>query len=177
MNNPFPIMLEPKHHALLEEVARRELPSADGVRLCFQVLALAGAIDRDCAMRLAPKQLSEAKFVLLFLLHGQPDGLPPHELATRAGVTRATITGLVDGLERDGFVERQGGQADRRKIAVMLTTKGRAMAGRLFKEHAAWIGSLFDGLTGAEQRQLGGLLTKVWRGTDAGRVARQEGQE
>ncbi|WBX91187.1 MarR family winged helix-turn-helix transcriptional regulator [Achromobacter mucicolens] len=167
-------MLEPKHHALLEEVSRRGLPSADGVRLCFQVLALASAIDRDCAVRLAPKQLSEAKFVLLFLLQGQPDGLSPHELATRAGVTRATITGLVDGLERDGFVAREGGQADRRRIAVRLTAKGRRIAGRLFKEHATWIGSLFGGLSATEQDQLGGLLTKVWCGTDAGRVALQE---
>lgn len=167
-------MLELKHHALLDEVSRRGLPSADGVRLCFQVLALASAIDRDCAMRLAPKRLSEAKFVLLFLLQGQPDGLSPHELATRAGVTRATITGLVDGLERDGFVTREGGQADRRTIAVKLTAKGTRIAGRLFKEHATWIGSLFGGLSAAEQDQLSRLLTKVWRGTDAGRVARQD---
>lgn len=65
-------MLEPKHHALLDEAARRGLPSSDGIRLCFQVLALAGAIDHDCAARLAPRQLSEGKFVLLFLLHGGP---------------------------------------------------------------------------------------------------------
>ncbi|MEN4918044.1 MarR family transcriptional regulator [Achromobacter spanius] len=166
-------MLEPKHHALLDEAARRGLPSSEGIRLCFQVLALAGAIDRDCAARLAPRQLSEGKFVLLFLLHGQPDGLPPHELAERAGVTRATITGLVDGLERDGYVLRQSGQADRRKIAVMLTAKGKTAAARLFKEHTAWIGSLFAGLSGAEQRQLGDLLAKVWRATDAGRQALQ----
>ena len=52
-------MLEPKHHALLNESARRRLPSADGVRLCFQLLATASAIDRDCAARLAPRGLSE----------------------------------------------------------------------------------------------------------------------
>lgn len=167
-------MLETKHHALLEEVSRRRLTSSDSVRLCFQVLALGSAIDRDCARRLAPKQLSEAKFVLLFLLQSQPDGLSPHELAARAGVTRATITGLVDGLERDGFVTRQGGQADRRRIGVTLTAKGRGMAGRLFKEHAMWISSLFDGLSAVEQKQLSGLLTKVWRGTDAGRAAMKE---
>ncbi|EHK63558.1 MarR family winged helix-turn-helix transcriptional regulator [Achromobacter arsenitoxydans] len=170
----LPPMLETKHQALLEESARRGLAASDGIRLCFQVLALAGAIDRDCAARLAPRQLSEGKFVLLFLLHGQPDGLPPHELAVRAGVTRATITGLVDGLERDGFVLRQGGQADRRKIAVTLTTKGKTTAARLFKEHTAWIGSLFGGLSAAEQGQLGELLEKVWRATDAGRQASRE---
>ena len=50
----IPAMLEPKHHALLDEAARRGLASSDGIQLCFQVLALAGAIDRDCAARLAP---------------------------------------------------------------------------------------------------------------------------
>ncbi|WP_238878532.1 MarR family winged helix-turn-helix transcriptional regulator [Achromobacter xylosoxidans] len=165
-----PAMLEPKHHALLDEAARRGLPSSDGIRLCFQVLALAGAIDRDCAARLAPRQLSEGKFVLLFLLHAQAGGLSPHELAARAGVTRATVTGLLDGLERDGFVLRQPGLDDRRRVTVTLTPKGRAAA-RLFKEHAQWIGSLFDGLSQAERRQLGDLLAKVWRGTDSGRAA------
>lgn len=164
-------MLEPKHHALLDEAARRGLPSCDGIQLCFQVLALAGAIDRDCAARLAPRQLSEGKFVLLFLLHGQAGGLPPHELAARAGVTRATVTGLLDGLERDGFVQRQPGLQDRRMITVVLTPKGKTAAARLFKEHAQWIGSLFDGLSLADRQQLGELLGKVWRGTDTGRAA------
>lgn len=169
-------MLEPKHDALLTEASRRGLPGTDGIRLCFQVLALAGSIDRDCAARLAPRQLSEGKFVLLFLLHEQPQGLPPHVLAERAGVTRATITGLLDGLERDGFVLRQAGQEDRRRIAVTLTAKGKTTAARLFKEHTAWIGSLFQGLSGADQRQLGDLLTRVWRATDAGRAATGSGQ-
>ena len=169
----MPQMLEPKHHAMLDEAARRGLAVTDGIRLCFQVLALAGAIDRDCVARLAPKRLSEGKFVLLFLLHGQSQGLSPHELAAGAGVTRATITGLLDGLERDGFVQRQAGQEDRRKIAVTLTGKGRTAAAKLFKEHTAWIGSLFAGLSSADQRQLGELLARVWRGTDAGRAALQ----
>ncbi|MFD4837030.1 MarR family winged helix-turn-helix transcriptional regulator [Achromobacter sp. NPDC058515] len=164
-------MLEPKHHALLNEADRRGLAATDGIRLCFQVLALAGAIDRDCAARLAPRQLSEAKFVLLFLLHGEAQGLSPHELAERAGVTRATVTGLVDGLQRDGFVLREAGQEDRRKVVVTLTGKGRTAAAKLFKEHTAWIGSLFAGLSGADQRQLGELLTRVWRATDAGRAS------
>lgn len=171
MPQPVRPMLEPKHHALLDEAARRGLPSCDGIELCFQVLALARAIDRDCAARLAPRQLSEGKFVLLFLLHGQAGGLPPHELATRAGVTRATVTGLLDGLERDGFVQRQAGQQDRRMITARLTAKGKTTAAKLFKEHAQWIGSLFDGLSPADRAQLSTLLGKVWQGTDSGRTA------
>ena len=109
--------------------------------------------------------------MLLFLLHGQAGGLPPHELATRAGVTRATVTGLLDGLERDGFVQRQAGQQDRRMITARLTAKGKTTAAKLFKEHAQWIGSLFDGLSPADRAQLSTLLGKVWQGTDSGRAA------
>ncbi|MGB3434516.1 MarR family winged helix-turn-helix transcriptional regulator [Achromobacter sp.] len=170
-------MLEPKHRALLEVAAKRGLPSADGIGLCFQLLSLAKAIDRDCAARLAPRQLSEGKFVLLFLLHEQADGMSPHELADGAGVTRATVTGLLDGLERDGFVARRAGKDDRRKIIVKLSAKGRAEAGRLFEEHTDWIGSLFAGLSPADRASLRVLLGKIWQGTDAGSAAGQEAME
>lgn len=164
-------MLEPKHQALLEETRRRGLGSADDIGLCFQLLSLANAIDRDCAARLAPHRLSEGKFVLLFLLHAQPDGLSPHQLADRAGVTRATVTGLLDGLERDGYLVRHAGEADRRTFIVMLTRKGKTAAATLFKEHTSWIASLFGGLSAQDKTQLATLLARAWQGTDAGRAA------
>ncbi|WP_338878954.1 MarR family transcriptional regulator [Achromobacter veterisilvae] len=167
-------MLEPKHRALLSVAAERGLPSAGGIGLCFQLLSLAAAIDRDCAARLAPHGLSEGKFVLLFLLHEQADGMAPHELAEGAGVTRATVTGLLDGLERDGFLSRKAGKEDRRKVKVKLTAKGRAMAARLLKEHTDWIGSLFADLGPRDAASLRGLLARIWSGTDAGRAASKE---
>lgn len=170
-------MLEPKHHALLDEAARRGLASADDIGLCFQLLSLASAIDRDCAARLAPRQLSEGKFVLLFLLHGQADGLSPHQLADGAGVTRATITGLVDGLERDGFLLRAPGLADRRKVMVKLTAKGKSAAAKLFKEHTDWIASLFAGLGASDKARLSDLLARVWHGTGSGRAALRKGAQ
>ena len=94
-------MLEIKHQAFLTELARRGQPDTGELALCFQVLSLASAIDQDCASRLAPLGLSEGRFVLLFLLRGADTALSPHQLAERAGVTRATVTGLLDGLERE----------------------------------------------------------------------------
>ena len=162
-------MLEQKHVALLEEAERRAVAPTDNIRACFELLALAGAVDRDCAARLAPRRLSEGKFVLLFLLHDKPDGLSPHELAERAGVTRATITGLLDGLERDGFISRRGGLDDRRKIAVALTEVGRKTARDLFTEHAEWVASLFEGFTGDERKTLNNLLQRIWQNLDSRR--------
>ena len=74
-------MLEPKHHALLNESARRRLPSADGVRLCFQLLATASAIG-DCAARLARARRQAAG-------HGCPLGAPCRGAPRRATGLRA----------------------------------------------------------------------------------------
>lgn len=159
-------LLEQKHLALLDEAQRRGQPGADNMRLCFEVLALASGIDRACAARLAPHRLSEGKFVLLLLLRDLPEGLAPHELAERAGVTRATITGLLDGLERDGFLARHGDKDDRRKVSVRLTAKGQAVALDLFNEHSQWIASLFAGFGQHEREALSGLLRQVWRNVE-----------
>lgn len=156
-------VLEPKHFALLEEAQRRGLTQTGNIAACFELLAAAGAIDRACAARLAPHRLSEGKFILLFLLEGRSDGLSPHELADRAGVTRATITGLLDGLERDGFITRHASAQDRRKITVRLTEGGQAIARNLFDEHTAWITSLFAGFSEEERQVLGGFLHRIWK--------------
>ncbi|MDH6331509.1 DNA-binding MarR family transcriptional regulator [Stenotrophomonas sp. 1278] len=161
-------MLEAKHTALIQEAGRRGDPRLAQLRLCFQLLALSSAVDRDCASRLAPHGLSESRFVVLFLLHGAGGTLPPHELAERAGVTRATISGLLDGLQRDGLLQRRNDAEDGRRLQIVLTARGKRLAGDLFDQHTQWIGGLFNGLDSREQVQLSLLLEKVWRHTDAG---------
>ena len=77
----------------------------------------------------------------------------------------------LDGLERDGFVLREPGQLDRRRVMVTLTAKGKSVAATLFKEHTDWIGSLFAGLAASDKARLSDLLARVWVGTDTGRAA------
>lgn len=167
------IEIEQKHTALLHEAQRRGQHGVENMRLCFEVLALAAAIDRACAHRLAPHGLSEGKFVLLFLLHEKKDGLSPHELAARAGVTRATITGLLDGLEHGGLVARRPDAVDRRKLVISLTTAGEALALDLFNEHSRWIASLFKNFDGPSRNTLSGLLQRARLNVDADTATKQ----
>lgn len=164
-------MLEPKHHAFLTELKRRGQSELDGLSQCFQLLSLASAIDQDCAHRLAPLGLSEGRFVLLFLLQGADKALSPHQLAERAGVTRATVTGLLDGLERDALLERHVDPADKRRVNVSLTAAGQALAVELFDQHTQWIRTLFADLSDEERTLLSGMLCRIWARTDAGSAA------
>ena len=153
--------LERKYQALLVEAQRRGLPDTDGIRLCFQTLSLAARIDRDCAARLAPHGLSEGRFVLLFLLEAAPDGLAPNALAERAGVTRATVTGLLDGLEHEGLIGRHAEPGDRRALRIGLTPKGRQVAAAVFDAHGRWIAQVFGNLSRAERELLARLVSQV----------------
>lgn len=153
--------LEQKYLALIEEAQRRELEDVEGIRLCFQTLSLASHIDRDCAALLAPHGLSEGRFVLLFLLDAATDGLAPNILAERAGVSRATVTGLLDGLQRQHLISRQAEASDGRALRIRLTSAGKTMAKAVFAQHSRWIASLFYNLSMSERKQLGTLLAKI----------------
>lgn len=150
--------MDRKYLALMDAADPQQV---EGLRVCFEVLSLAAAIDRNCALRLAPHHLSESKFLLLSLLRAEPDGAAPHMLAERSGVTRATMTGLLDGMERDGLLARAHDASDRRRISVRLTPEGEALADRLGDEHQRWIASLAGGLSSAERSTLAALLGRI----------------
>ena len=65
-------------------------------------------------------------WVLILLMREQNKTATPSMLAEKAGVTRATMTGLIDGLEQSGLVERLYGKEDRRSVQIRLTDAGQA---------------------------------------------------
>lgn len=85
----------------------------------------------------------------------------PAELADAAGVTRATMTGLVDTLERDGFVKREPDPTDRRTISVRLTAKGEKFLGEFLPGHFKLISELMTPLSESERKTLVRLLNKI----------------
>jgi DNA-binding MarR family transcriptional regulator len=85
----------------------------------------------------------------------------PAELAELAGVTRATMTGLVDTLERDGWVRREPDVQDRRMMLVRLMPKGHQALMAMLPAHFRRIGSIMGVLTEPERRALVHLLDKL----------------
>jgi len=72
----------------------------------------------------------------------------PHsagELARRIGLTTASITGLIDRLERAGFVRRTRDPADRRKVIVELDRRaGTDVAPVFMPVLRAWRDAMAD---------------------------------
>ena len=72
---------------------------------------------------LRPLNVSAAGGLVLGILRDQGP-ISPSELGERLIVTRATVTGLLDSLERRGFVRRSANPADRRSLIVEMTPAG-----------------------------------------------------
>ncbi len=68
-------------------------------------------------------RVTPAQSGILFLLKAK-DGLTMTALGRELGLDNATITGLVDRLERDGFVRRKKSESDRRALNVRITPEG-----------------------------------------------------
>jgi DNA-binding MarR family transcriptional regulator len=77
---------------------------------------------------LAPGGLSFAQLRVLTAL--EEDGVPAGRLAERAGVTPATVTGMLDILEQQGVVTRVRSRDDRRVVLATLTEDGRRLRDR-----------------------------------------------
>ena len=80
---------------------------------------------------LQPFGVSGNGFNLLQIVAGASRPVTPSEIGEQLIVTTATVTGLVDTLERRGFVTRTRDEADRRKVLVAITREGRAVLDRI----------------------------------------------
>ncbi len=76
-----------------------------------------------------PGELSYAQYGLLFGL-AKGGALPSHELAALADVSAATVTQMLDGLERARLVTRVRSDSDKRVVLTSLTAQGRAVVER-----------------------------------------------
>jgi DNA-binding MarR family transcriptional regulator len=90
-----------------------------------------------------------------------PGEITPAELAEKTGVTRATISGLLDGLEKDGLVERKPDPQDRRLIRLYLTNGGEKLLDRVRSPYCEWFTSIIEPLTAEERLQLVNILQKI----------------
>ena len=82
------------------------------------------AAEEDRAAGLSRARLSALSVVVF----GGP--LTLGELAAAEGVRSATMTGIVNGLEREGLVRRRPHGTDRRAVQVEATTAGRRLLDR-----------------------------------------------
>ncbi len=107
-----------------------------------------------------PSPLTPAQYHLLLALSHEP-GLGVGEMAAAAGCASPTATRILDGLERDGVVEREPSTEDRRRTIVSLTPKGKRLLAQQRRKSQQTKQRLYDQLSPRERRQAEGLLHRL----------------
>ncbi len=94
--------------------------------LCFQVGKVSRKMARVTHEAVSPYGLTTTQFFLLTALYEEED-ISIGALAQKVALDKATLTGLIDRLERDGLVMRQVSTEDRRTVRVRITPKAEKL--------------------------------------------------
>ena len=128
-----------------------------------EVFQLIGSIERKLKhmqrQTMRGAYVTPPQYVALSLLW-ERDERPLRELADGCQCTRATVTGIVDTLERKGLITREPNPGDRRSILAKLTEKGRTLQ-ESAPNPEQMFGDCCNCLEPEETGQLIELLTKL----------------
>ncbi|MEC5127266.1 MarR family transcriptional regulator [Verrucomicrobiales bacterium BCK34] len=103
-------------------------PNAD--RLADFIMFAQRSFLLDLSKELNQGNISYAQFFLLGYLANE-DYLTMTDISKKMGHSTAAATGLVDRLEKLGYVQRLHAADDRRKVMVQITRKGIELVSRL----------------------------------------------
>jgi DNA-binding MarR family transcriptional regulator len=106
-------------------------------------------------------KLSAAGRQLLAVLEGAGEPLSPTDISERLMVTTASITSLVDTLERRKFVKRAPDPDDRRRVLVSITPAGRKVVDRFLPEIVALQTETVASVSEGDRKRLIALLDTI----------------
>ena len=92
--------------------------------ICFQLGKSVRQVTKAYRKEITSYKLTHGQFFMMVAIM-EEDGLLPSELADKTSQDRATTTGLLDRLEKDGWIERRSDRNDRRSLRIFLTPDAR----------------------------------------------------
>ena len=110
--------------------------------------------------RIAREGVSIGMWFVLRMLWDE-DGMTQRELGERVGINGPTMVTALNSMERAGLVKRVHSQADRRKINVFLTKRGRKLKSKLWPMAAEVLALSLSGLKHSQVQSLKKMLAQV----------------
>jgi DNA-binding MarR family transcriptional regulator len=149
----------PKREILSDYSNRFPGINIGAVEGCISLLRTASDISKILDEHFSKYGISEGKFTILMLLYRQCNcQLSPISLSKKAEVSKGTMTGLIVGLENQGFIEKISNPCDKRGYLVRLSSKGLRILEEILPVHYTLIAKLMSGLEDGQLKELTSLL-------------------
>lgn len=146
---------------------RATTPATEAVRLAFVELMGAERRLRARDQKCGPGELTQGQIRALFTIDVKGEATAG-ELAKAAELSPASVSTMLDNLERDGIVERTRSESDRRVVVVTLTESGRALLAEKRERFRARGAAAMEGVSDADleaaadvMHRLAGMLDEL----------------
>jgi len=100
--------------------------------VCFRLARVMRKVQKYYEGPMAAHGITPGQFYVLNALW-VTDGMKFKELAKSVDIDGSTLTGILDRMERGGFIQRRDDPEDRRSLLVFLTDKGREAGPELIR--------------------------------------------
>jgi DNA-binding MarR family transcriptional regulator len=99
---------------------------------------------------------------ILEILYNHPDmRLTPAQLADEVHLTRSTMTGNLDSLQKKGFIKRESHPDDRRMLLITLTQEGIDFCKKTMPQRYEHVLRVMKGISGDERKNLREIYEKL----------------
>ncbi|MFD3449034.1 MarR family winged helix-turn-helix transcriptional regulator [Microbacteriaceae bacterium 4G12] len=162
-NEAIPSLIQSK-----QQIERYNLNiDAQAILVATRLMAAGANLGHAAEIHFSRFGLSTGRYRLLVDLEDSGGEALPSQLAEHLGVTRATVTGLIDILERDGLVSRRASSKDGRQKSIILTEQGAKKLREMAPEHFARLEAMVGLLSIEERSVFLDLLSRVTQGISA----------
>ena len=97
--------------------------------------------------------LTDVQFNILMILKEHGDaGLSQQELSEHLIVTKSNVVGLIDRLERSGYVKRMSHPSDRRFNQIVLTAEGEKLELKIEQLYFTEVDKMMNALSAPQKR-------------------------
>ncbi len=151
--------------AILEKFASR-YPEVDinAVMQFLHLLGVASELSVGLDNFLRRYDLLQGRWWVLILLMREDSFISsPSKLAEQSGVSRAIMTGLLDGLAREGLIQRIVDEKDKRQTQIKLTKKGQQKLDEVMPDYYQRLGQLMSVIDKEQGQVLMDVLAKLKR--------------
>ncbi len=139
----------------------------DAIRIARELSFTQALMNTSAEEYLRPSGLSWSKLFILLWLRAMQDagekGLNPSELSGHLAVTRNTVSTLLGGLERQGYVTRELDPEDKRRFVIRLTPAGLDAVEKCSEPLFKHMQSLFDSMNSEHRVALVHALMELQR--------------
>lgn len=119
------------------------------------------AIFKSMERALLPHRISPPQAFALAAIHFSDEPMTPGRLAGLLAQETQSLTGLVDRMEAQGWVERKRDLPDRRSIRLALTEAGEAKLDEVMPLNVQAAEAMFAGLSVARLDELSQILAEM----------------